>query len=263
MSSSTGIDRSRGARSAAGPISSYWERTRWPLQSLYFLLPLIVLYEVGIVLWVEAVDIRARGLLQLLFEHLGVTGVYLPGLVVVVVLLAWHMMDRGPWRPEPKLYGLMWLESLVLTVPLLVFATVLVREPAVQAIHSLAAGNTVEPTAVGDWRARLILPIGAGIYEELVFRLIALALLHLLLVDLLGLAEQYGSMIAVVVSSVAFALYHFPSFEIHWGRFAFYTMAGLYFAAIYLSRGFGIVVAVHALYNVLVALLAMWQDHPH
>ena len=249
--------------SAIAHVSSYWERAAWPLQSLYFLLPLILLYEVGIALWVGPVDIRARGLLRLVFEHMGVTGVYLPGLVVIVVLFSWHLMQRDPWRPEPKLYGLMWLESLVLMLPLFLFATVLVREPAAQAITGMLGafngGEAIEP--LGDWRARLILPIGAGIYEELVFRLIGLALLHLLLVDLLTMPEQYGKTIAVVVSSVAFALYHFSEDNpFHWGRFAFYTLAGLYFAAIYLLRGFGIVVAVHALYNVTVALVMMWQE---
>ena len=36
------------------------------------------------------------------------------------------------------------------------------------------------------------------------------------------------------------------------GPFLFYFVTGLYFAAIYLTRGFGLVVATHTLYDVLV-----------
>lgn len=250
--------------SADQHVWSYWERTRWPLQSLYFLLPLIVVYEVGIALWVGPVDIRARGLLRMVFEHLGVTGAYLPGLVVIVALAFQHLMERDPWRPEPKLYAGMWLESVALTVPLLAFVTILFLPPlrhTAQAWEWLAsvAGNEVMPT--GDWRAKLILPIGAGIYEELVFRLIGLTLLHLLLVDLLKLPDVYGRTVAVAITSVAFALYHFTGDNpFSGGRFAFYTLAGAYFAVIYLRRGFGIVVAVHALYNITIAAHTLWFE---
>lgn len=237
----------RDQKSTIKDFPSYWERTCWPLQSLYFLLPLILIYEIGIVLWVGPMDIRARGLLRLLLEHLGATGVYLPGLAVVVVLVSWHLMRRDPWRPEPKLYAGMWLESVALTLPLCVFVVL------------FFGGDPM--WYISDWRAKLILPIGAGIYEELVFRLIALVLLHLLLKDLLALPTQYATVAAVAISSVAFALYHFSADDpFQWGRFAFYTLAGIYFAAIYLLRGFGIVVAVHALYNVVLALISIWQS---
>ena len=61
-------------------------------------------------------------------------------------------------------------------------------------------------------------------------------------------------MIAIVGSSVLFSIYHYhPGFTL--SAFFLYTFAGLYFAAIYHVRGFGIVVGCHALYDVLVAVL--------
>ena len=255
-------------------VSSYWERTHWPLQSLYFLLPLVVVYEVGLVLWAGPYDIRARGLLRAVFDQLGATGFYLPGLVVVVVLLSWHVVRRDPWRPEFKLYGLMWAESIALALPLFVFMAMLFRGPAQpQSAVVLDVGAWLSSAAqfvplssddamqLGDWKTQLVFSVGAGIYEELVFRLIAIALLHLLLVDVLSLPEQYGSVGAVSLSAVAFAMYHFSEANpFDWGRFAFYTSAGLYFAAVYVLRGFGIVVAVHALYDIMLALTLMWQE---
>jgi len=112
-------------------------------------------------------------------------------------------------------------------------------------------------TAAADepsWSSQLLLSLGAGIYEELVFRLMGIALLSLLLEDLLALPRAWASLIAVTASSLAFAWYHFwgTGVAVRPGLFAFYTLAGVYFAGVYVLRGFGIVVAVHAFYDVLI-----------
>lgn len=235
-------------RSRSTHAAGYWERTHWPLQSLYFLLPLLVFYELG-TLW-YATDralgvtsfIRARSLLDAFFHLFGVTGYYLPGVVVVVVLVCLHLVKPGPWKPQPRLLGLMWIEAAVLAVPLFVFGLVFTRSPA-------AAGMPLNP----GWQAQVIFSIGAGIYEELLFRLIAIALLHLVLVDVLALPARYGAVGAIGLSAVAFALYHFSeSNPFQLTKFIFYTIAGVYFAGVYVLRGFGIVAGTHALYDVLV-----------
>ncbi|MEX0654417.1 MAG: CPBP family intramembrane glutamic endopeptidase [Phycisphaeraceae bacterium] len=267
----------RNPKSAISNVSTYWERTHWPLQSLYFLLPLILLYELGVVMFAGEYDITARRLLRTGFEWFGVTGYYLPGLLVMVFLLCSHFMRRDPWEPEPKLWVVMWLESLALTVPLFVFTLVLFREPVAQMMA--AAGPAMETGAltakdgvlvIPDWTTGVVFSIGAGIYEELLFRLIAIALLHLLLVDLLSLPEHIGATLAVLCSAVAFALYHFPEpnpwyWSDFWagfdlGRFVFYTAAGIYLAMVYVLRGFGIVAATHALYDVFVVTALFMQS---
>ncbi len=256
-------------------IHSYWDRTQWPLQSLYFLIPLLVAYELASIFYTTGEGTRlppivAESLLGRFFEVFGVGGVYLPGIIVCVVLFCWHLARRDPWEPELTLYGLMWVESIVLAVPLFVFMLVLFREPGVPAPVAAAVGHFPAAiplaSATGDpadtWWAGLVFSVGAGIYEELLFRLIAIAILHMILVDVLALPDIWGAIGAVVISAAAFALYHFEpiwhfgrfadSFDA--GRFAFYTVAGVYFAAIYVLRGFGIVAATHALYDILVVI---------
>ena len=116
--------------------------------------------------------------------------------------------------------------------------------------------------AVGSWQAGAVFSIGAGIYEELVFRLLGIVAVHALLADVFRVKHKPAAAVAVAVSAVAFALYHpFDTYNpLQWtsrdiGHFAFYTLAGLYFAAIYVYRGFGIVAATHAIYDVLVIAL--------
>lgn len=240
-------------------LDSYWDRTQRPLQNLYFLLPVIVLYEVGTAWYAPAGDSRlpriwAESLLDRFFQMFGVTGYYLPGILVLVVLFCWHLGRRDPWKPEPKLYVLMWIESLILAAPLYVFMLVLFRQApmaaAVELQHVAGAISSSE-----GWKAGLIFSIGAGIYEELLFRLIAIALLHLLLVDVLALPEVWGVTGAVVLSALAFSLYHFDRDNAFaWSKFLFYMAAGVYLAAVYVLRGFGIVAATHALYDVMVVV---------
>ncbi|MEM8738167.1 MAG: CPBP family intramembrane glutamic endopeptidase [Planctomycetota bacterium] len=265
----------RDDRSPRHQVTSYWDRTQWPLQSLYFLLPLLLGYEIGAVAFAPEGDERlpqiyAERMLGQFFEWMGATGYYLPGVATVVVLVCLHVARRDPWRPEPRLYVVMLLESALLAAPLFVFS-IMVTRPAVEMAAGLepgaAAGLMLASTGqastglegVASWREGVVFAVGAGIYEELVFRLIVIALAHLILSDLLALPRTWSAGGAIAISAVTFALYH--PFDSHlpwvwdstdWGRFAFYTLAGVYFAAIYVYRGFGIVAGAHALYDVMV-----------
>jgi hypothetical protein len=241
----------RSPKPAPPRLTTYWERTHEPLQCLWFLLPLLLAYEAGMFYVARiagsAPAIRAEVLLHRAFEAMGVTGILLPPLIVVAVLIAWHLVKRDRFSFEWPLYGLMLLESVVLAVPLLVFSAVLFREPMMAVLQAGGLGHNL----LED----LLLSVGAGIYEELLFRLIAIALLHLLLADLLALPEHVSAGGAVLVSAVAFALYHFRFTDedpFHLGRFVFYTTAGIYFAGVYVLRGFGIVVATHAVFDIIV-----------
>jgi membrane protease YdiL (CAAX protease family) len=264
--------RSKGTSSNKA-LTSYWERTQWPLQSLLFLLPLLVIYEFGAFFYApESHDrlprIYAESLLNQFFELFGVTGYHLPAIAVVVVLFCWHLARRDPWKPEPRLWGVMALESIVLALPLFVFMLVLFRQPAVQAANVMLAGTGLEPQ-FHSWQSGAVLMLGAGIYEELVFRLIAIALLHMLLVDLLTVPEPYGAPLTVVLSALAFALYHFDisstadvfAFQpAQWSRFAFYMLAGMYLAAVYMLRGFGLAAGAHAAYDLIVVTMDFMND---
>ncbi|MEM1445801.1 MAG: CPBP family intramembrane glutamic endopeptidase [Planctomycetota bacterium] len=242
-------------------ITSYWERTQWPLQSLYFLLPLIIGYEIGAVLLAgdgteRLPAIYAERLLGRFFELFGVGGVYLPGVLAVGLLLTLHVMRGDPWKPEPKLYLGMTVESLLWALPLFVLGTLVSGTPQVAWMLSTLSQQTIDHLPI-PFAQGVVFSIGAGIYEELMFRVIAIALIHVLLDDLLALPKHIGQWGAIVGSALLFAAYHFVGTEqFDAARFVFYALAGLYFAIIYVGRGFGVVAATHALYDVL----AVWSQ---
>jgi membrane protease YdiL (CAAX protease family) len=95
--------------------------------------------------------------------------------------------------------------------------------------------------------------IGAGIYEELIFRLIVLNALSFLLIDLLQMRKNWATVGIIISSAVLFAAYHYLGSEKFTPvTFVFRTLAGLYFAAIFLCRGFGITCGCHASYDMIV-----------
>lgn len=239
-------------KSAAGE-SQYWDLAQRPLQALFFLLPLILFYEMALPFYgTDATrhvsdDIYARRLLADFFEWFGATGYYLPGLIVAGVLLALHFSRRDPFLFRPLLYVIMAGESVAYALPLFVFLLVLASHLDLQAL-----ANDVPRLG---WQARVVFSIGAGIYEELLFRLIAIALIHLIAVDVMGLPKRVGVVSAIGISAALFALYHFSDrtpFET--GKFIQLFVAGVYLAGVYVLRGFGIVVGVHAAYDAMVVL---------
>ncbi|MEM7680914.1 MAG: CPBP family intramembrane glutamic endopeptidase [Planctomycetota bacterium] len=250
----------RSKRRGPPAVTSYWDRTRWPLQSLYFLLPLLIAYQLGVVLLASGATrlppIFAESLLSRFFDLFGVSGIHLPGLFVVVVLLAQHAVTRDPWEAEPRLYAGMAVESVLLAMPLLAFAALLSRygDPVAGLADAFASAPPNDPVADMAWNQRIIIALGAGIYEELVFRLIAIALLHAVLHEGLRLSHKTATLGAVVLSSAAFAAYHFfgPNNAFDAARATLYAVGGAYLAAVYILRGFGVVVGAHAVYDIIV-----------
>lgn len=247
-------------RARRRPANTYWELATRPLHVLAFLAPLIALYEIGAatVLGPGAAGVetvRAHERLARALDLLGVAGAFLPWVVLVTILVVWHVVSRDPWRVRLSVLAGMLGESVVATLPLLVLAALLFRAPHPAGPAALAL---LAPPPLSDlpWTARAVLSIGAGLYEELVFRMLLLAAIHMVLSDFARIKSNIAGGIAIAASAIAFALYHDLSTDVNaLAQSAFYVLAGLYFGLVCVVRGFGVVVAVHALYDFLVLVV--------
>jgi hypothetical protein len=237
---------SSSAKSGAGSAAfrRYFEQSTLPLTSLIFLAPLIVIYELG-TRWyasdpVSHVEQRiiAFSLMQQFFAMFGATGKYLPAAAVVAILLAWHIARNDSWVANVgHLFGML-IESAMYAIPL--------RALALAFSHYLPLYTSPDRA-----RALLVLFVGAGIYEELVFRLIAFTVMSFILIDLLKMPKTKAFLLMVLISSIAFSAYHYLGSEQFDARtFAFRTLAGIYFALIFVWRGFGITAGAHTAYDI-------------
>lgn len=235
---------------------SYFRATCHPWPCLLFLLPLLLAYEGG-VLWFggakpEVVRTGADTWLRWTFQIVGLDAMYWPPLLVVLIFIIWNWY-RLQDRPQDWIG--VWLGMAVESVT---FALILVSLGRLQApLHECVspmlapASNSAPPRL-----AAAISFVGAGIYEELLFRLF----LYPILLRVIQLAAPPWPMavgLAMILSALAFASAHHlgPYGEPFQGRiFLFRSLAGIYFAALFQLRGFGVAVGTHACYDVIVGV---------
>jgi Type II CAAX prenyl endopeptidase Rce1-like len=239
-------------------MRAYWRDSRAPRYSLLFALPLFVLYQVLVV--VESPG-PARGLrngadviLQGLFSE--VAGRHGPLLFMVC------LVGVGIWLIVRDLHSHRDLHAGVLALMLgeatllaLVFGLLvsvltaqLVRPTALLAQGSIAAMGT---------GTRLMLSLGAGLYEELLFRVLLVGSLAWAGRRLLGWRPVVAGVWAALVGALVFSAFHYigpygDALQVY--SFVFRAIAGLAFSALFLLRGFGITAWTHALYDAFLLL---------
>lgn len=221
---------------------SYFEITRSVTVSFAYLLPLLAIYEVGI--WLSGIGLRNAAEMSLK-QFAGVLGIYaiwaqrlvLVGTLVVAIRLALRDV------PALRLYPLFLLEATLLALLLGPLVSLMVRG---MGLH----GDAVAVTT-GD---RVLLSIGAGVYEELVFRFLLLAGGFALLHRALSVPRAAAFTISLVVSSLLFSAYHHvgPMGEpFRWVAFVFRAAAGLVLGLLFAGRGLALCAYLHAFYDIL------------
>lgn len=236
---------------------SYWVQSRQPLASLVFVAPLLVIYEAGVLLLgPDKVQNGADAWLRQFLHWIGFGQYFLLPLLILGILLGWHYTTRGPWRLSGRIFYGMTAECVLLAIVLrllfqlqgvLLHAVAGSLEPAPSAPRLALSISTVVCNAVSY--------LGAGIYEELLFRLILLSLVVLVL-RRFEATRRPSLVLAVLATSLLFAGAHYLGPErLHWFSFLFRFLAGVFFSVLFLYRGFGIAAGTHAGYDLLIALL--------
>ena len=157
----------------------YWQQSRRPLTSLAFVTPLLVVYEAG-VLWLgpQAMRNGADVWLRQLLDLLGFSQYFLLPVLTLGLLAAWHHLTQERWRlPIAILYAKL-AECVLLAVALVVIArlqanlqSLFTCQPPPAMLHA-SVGLQIETVC-----KRFVSFMGAGIYEEMLFRLMLLPLL--------------------------------------------------------------------------------------
>lgn len=235
-------------RAGAAPApAGYWQATRQPLYCLLLLFPLVATYEFGALIVTPGgrpqAELVAQGLIQGLLGWLGASGFWLPGVVLLLTLLIWHVLSRNPWRIRGAVLPLMLLESLLLALPLFVLNRLVLTAGAPQR---------------ADWALRIMVALGAGVYEELVFRLYLISGLTLLLVRLLRLPNWPSFWLVVGLAATIFALCHVAPIgaeQFVWRSFLMRLIAGVYLGLVFIGRGLGVATGCHATYNLILLFL--------
>ena len=257
----------------------YFAESRQPIYSALLVLPFLVIYEAGLVVLRSDVINGGQAILKHLgapvVRYLGVSG----GLISIVFLLAaflvWQYRRKGTWKVKMPVLVFMFIESLFYAVMLFMLLRAFVHyaaedprpipvkkytmqvEPAWRAAPHVVPCATRSGGESGTELRDFVLYCGAGVYEELVFRVLLLGLLMLVLTKFIHMEHAYAAAWAVLLGAFIFAAYHHvgetgDKFEMN--VFLQRLLCGLYFAALYYTRSFGVAAASHALYDIVVGL---------
>jgi hypothetical protein len=243
-------------------ISDYMRVAREPRYSVTFALPLLLLYEVLAfsLSGREFASVRngADVLLKSLFITLGGRN----GLIAFGALLigagGWLVWRDWRGRLSPRVFAAMALESvlyaLVFGLAASALTTVLLPGLAIQAwVSALSLYSGMQWNLL----TQLMISLGAGIYEELLFRVLLVSGLAWLMARVFHWRPNAAAGFAVVIGAVIFSAFHYIGpyrDDLALASFTFRAVAGLLFSGLYLLRGFGITAWTHALYDVLLAL---------
>jgi membrane protease YdiL (CAAX protease family) len=228
---------------------TYYHATRTATYGVLSTLPLLLAYEV-LILAVNAdaatpVRVGADVWIKEGLALLGASGSLVLAAVVAVVggaIVAYEWDRNIPLRAR-YFVGLV-LESAVYAV---VVAAVVAR--LVAAVLAVAPAGAAE---MGDWWTQVALSIGAGFYEELVFRVVLVGGLYALFRLVMSTGSAYVG--AALLGALLFSAVHYigPLGDA-WalGSFLFRFGFGLALNALFLWRGFGVAAWTHALYDLM------------
>lgn len=274
----------------------YWEATLRPAASFWVVLVLLIPYECSVLTaaaqqgtayrpgadgWLAAWISSACSALGTL-PSAGGTTLLLHGVIPLLCLVLLGLPCLiGPHRwklPKETATGIV-AESL-----LFAFGLILIG----QAFDAVADLSPESAALLPAWTREIAHFLGAGVYEELIFRS-ALIGGCLRCLPSSGRIRTFAVVAIVVLTSLIFSLAHYlPSshslpvgdgnagmgllqgFDLLsgaveaigstpglWPSFVFRAVAGVVFAALYLSRGLGIAVGTHAAYDVFVGVVLL------
>ena len=236
--------------------TSYWTITNTPLYSFIFTLPLLLVYEIGLFA-IASNDLPllrngADVLMRQFLEMFGVAGSYgFGGTFLVGFMIAFLRQKKELEASQIKGEYLltMFFESLGWAFLLIIL---MVRAPEYLML-----------TKDERLLQQVVLAVGAGIYEEFVFRVILITGFAYIL----GLIFKWGSLGknigSVFFAAILFSVFHFacpygedPSFYLFFIR----SIAGIFLGVIYILRGFGIAAYTHTIYDLFVLVRFTTSD---
>ncbi len=238
---------------------AYFRITRTATYGFLASLPLLLLYE-GLILFANGgraaqVRVGAEVWMKQLLALVGGTGMLVLSVVVLLVGIGIFLYERKKSIPiRPRYFGWIVGESAVYAVAVAiavstVVGTIFTIYPVAEPLLFQSGGLMRQSIQM-----KIALSIGAGLYEELLFRVILVGGLFVLMRRLF-VRERAAYFAAAVVGALLFSAVHYigalgDTFTLP--SFTFRFLFGLMLNGLFLARGFAVAAWTHALYDIMV-----------
>jgi hypothetical protein len=243
---------------------SYFDVSRSPRYSVIFALPLLLAYEALAAALAgprSASQIRNGADVLLKEAFIAVAGrngplIFIAAVIGIGIWFVARDMKRTGQGVRPLVFGAMLAESIALAA---VFGVVIgfVTMKLLGSLHAAAIAGAATPIAQMSWSTKLMLSLGAGLYEELLFRVLLVSALAAGARIAFGWGMRGAGVFATLVGALIFSAFHYigpygDPFSLT--SFTFRAISGVAFSALYLLRGFGITAWTHSLYDAFLLL---------
>jgi len=220
-------------------LLKYYKESKEPRYSFILILPLLIIYEYfafklnnsDVFGYRNAADILIKDIFNFfgLHGHLAVAFLILLGALIV------YRYEENK-KISFSILILMIFESLLYALFL---------EPVVENIKKILAVSE---------KVQFVSCLGAGIYEEFVFRLIAFSLVFIMLKKIFK-SNEIALFFSSVISASAFSMFHYTgnlAEKFIADTFLYRFVAGLVLCFLFYFRGFGVAVYTHTFYDILI-----------
>ena len=230
-------------------VSRYFKDTSHRFYGAITALVMLILYEICI-MWGASPGMMIRNApeawLRNFLNLLGVSHIHISYLMLGAALIAAPLFYDSSVKLKGRSIVLMVLESIFWGV----ISGLLIQ---LLMIKLFFITGTISGSLLGD----IGLAIGAGLFEELLFRVILTTLLIRISLKLIKV-KWFSIVVSILVASFLFSLAHYignaaDQFEVY--SFLFRFFAGIWFTTLYSIRGFAVVCLSHAFYDILVMLI--------
>ncbi|MCA9735231.1 MAG: CPBP family intramembrane metalloprotease [Deferribacteres bacterium] len=212
-------------------------------------LPAILLYEIAVRWYYQDMVLEVRNSAEIflkdflraigLNEPLILLAAYLVATVFIIILAR----RQGYKFPGISAFFMIIFESVFYAVFLGSVTGYITNQ-----ILSLQTGNIVDKFE--EMLPQILMAFSAGIWEEILFRLLMLGLLLYFFQQLMHSKRWLQIAIATFISSVIFSVFHYASFEYFtWSSFTFRFVAGCILGLLFVHRGLAVAVYTHSFYD--------------
>lgn len=231
-------------------LKSYWEQSKSPLYSIVITLPLLLIYEFLIFSFNHSDILGLRNGADIIFHQIfalfNIYGFYAVGFVILsAFLLVYYFTyrSRRHFALRGQFFVLMLLESIVYAI---LFHLVVQQ-----------AGRFGLIIGPSNLKFQIVLALGAGVYEEFIFRVILVTGMTFFLANILRFNNIVATSLAIVIAALLFALFHYlgpygETFTLRSG--AVRLAAGIFLGLLYALRGYGITAYTHTFYDLIIIL---------
>jgi len=243
--SAKGSAKGSGTGSSGG-FMNYFEATRGATYSFLFALPLFLIYEFLSWMGSDSTGAGIRNgadvLVKSLLAPLGIRS--LPAFAGLLAIAFGIAIYRENKKRRVKIIERWFIGMLGEAV---IYAFLLA--PAVNFMMTKARLLSMSFTQ------EFTVMLGAGLYEELVFRVMLIAMVRWSVNASFSIRGWEASVYAVIISSLIFSgFHHIGAYgeAFTWSAFVFRALAGGVLSVLYILRGFGITAYSHAIYDLLI-----------